>query len=265
MKKCLLVAYCWYEKHFPIQFGKYRIARILNRTCGPTRFTTEGVTMELSPVAVIDRKLIKGEPHDETVQRLIERELQNGGTFLDVGANIGYFSLLAARRKNVKVLAFEPSPREVKRLQRNVTLNGFGNISIFPIGLSDKEEYLSLNLGMDYNPGTNSLLSLGERAGQVRCLFTTLDRVLLRSEIADIRLCKIDVEGHEPAVLEGMRPLMGLLRKTVFVVEIVEKYLRTTGHSKADIYAYFKEYGFEPEFGIAQLDKEYDEVFRVLD
>jgi FkbM family methyltransferase len=67
--------------------------------------------------------------------------------------------LFAAVKKNVEVVAFEPSPREINRLYENVALNRFNNVVIYPFALSDKPQKLKLGIARDWNPGLNSFVN----------------------------------------------------------------------------------------------------------
>ncbi len=273
IKKLLFELYCNYVAPAPIQNGKYYnfipawIVKELIAKMDYAVYNRNGVLIELNPLSQIDRKLISGQGHDPIVSDLIRACLADGGTFLDIGSNVGYFALLAAKLPNVKVLAFEPSPREIKRLYRNVCLNQVANIAVFPYGLAEKEQVIPLNIAGMWNPGMNSVVNLSQHADeQINCYFTALDSLVPSGILSDVRLCKIDVEGFEVPVLQGMAQSIKVMNKATFVVEISPGYLAKAGNSPQDIYAFFDNYGYRPKFGfeaITQEDKYIDknEVF----
>ena len=114
--KCALFRwYARYEARFPHNKGNYQLAQFLYKIFGLAAFTIDSFKIELNPIAAIDRALILGIKHDEIVSNYIEQ--MTGGSFLDVGANIGYFSIQAAS-KGYTVYAFEPSPRELLRFKQ---------------------------------------------------------------------------------------------------------------------------------------------------
>ena len=237
--------------------GKYRLAQLLHKLFGYATFTVDGFKMELEPLAVLDKTLIKTGLHDEVVARCVRDAGE--GTFLDIGANIGYFSLLAEHR-GMHVIAFEPSPRELRRLYRNMALNNSGKIVVYPFGLSHKKEELPLRLGTDDNPGTNSVLETEKSERSVTCLFAPLSFFVTPDALKDVRVCKIDVEGFEMSVLRGMEESMPSLKNAVFVVEIAPKYLAKNNTDPQDIYDFFETHGYAPRIGLGASGR-YDEVF----
>jgi FkbM family methyltransferase len=260
LKTILYRLYCAYYERVPLNKGKYTAAKALKALLGDAVFNVNGFRMALNVFAMHDRYLIAGSGLDGVVRECCEAILPKGGVFLDVGANAGYFSLMAASFPGVSVLAFEPSPRELKRLHRNIELNGMKNITVFPFGLSSQNESLALRLSPDYIPVMNSVLHLGPSDETVLCEFHALDEVVPPEQLRQVTLCKIDVEGHELSVLHGMQHAMDHLRNAVFVVEISPGFLALTGRQPPDIYDFFAGFGFYPKIGI-QPKSQWDEVF----
>ncbi len=272
-KKFFFKFFSQYADSATIQNGKFYnlipawFIKQLITDMGYAIYETKGILIELNPISKIDRKIISEQGHDPIISDLIFEHLAQGGTFLDIGANVGYFSLIAAKLPNVKVLAFEPSPREIIRLYRNIALNNLGNITVFPYGLAEQEQVMSLNLAGMWNPGMNSVVNLKNQTEEcVDCYFSTLDSLVPHSIISDIRLCKIDVEGMELSVLKGIRKSIKLMNKAVFIVEIDSGYLSKAGCKPKDIYDFFETYDYQPQFGLFELQdfdgyKEKNEVF----
>jgi FkbM family methyltransferase len=127
----------------------------------------------------------------------IERWLRPGDTFVDVGANVGLFAVLGGRRvgANGTVVAVEPHPRVHAYLRENLALNGLQHVQAHQVavGAEAGQAFLSDRHADDQN----ALASDGTVAVSVVPLDT-----LLR-DVGPIRLLKIDVEGHELAVLRG--------------------------------------------------------------
>jgi FkbM family methyltransferase len=142
--------------------------------------------------------------------QLLTQLLEPGMTMVDVGANWGFFTLLAAHLVGVsgRVLSFEPDPRLFPLLQRNVSLNTLPQVSTLPLAVGALRGTVTLE---GYDPsGTNRGLSrVNVRADPgsdttfvVQC--ETLDEVVADREMDVVDLVKIDVEGAEDAVLAGM-------------------------------------------------------------
>ena len=154
--------------------------------------------------------------------------------FLDIGANIGLYSL-AASNLFWKVIAFEPDPRSLPALKENITRSNACNVTVAPVALSDKSGTAALRVdplnqgGSSLNvPGGSYSLKAAERdlsnwkshsltqeAFSVQT--ETLDAYLAKSEAHNIRLVKIDVEGHEESVLIGATAMLQRERPVLFV------------------------------------------------
>lgn len=133
---------------------------------------------------------------------------QEGGLFVDVGANIGYFSTLwCGAKPGNHCIAVEASPRNIELLANSIKENGFtANCDIHPIAASNKEEILPFDQGPEAQTGWGGIsegVSSGTRVIKVDAL--PLHRIV--SDGKRIRLLKIDVEGAEAMVLEGAEPL----------------------------------------------------------
>ncbi len=136
---------------------------------------------------------------------------------MDVGANVGYFSLLASKLvgEEGSVVAIEPCPVAFSFLQENVKLNSLQNVSALQVAASDHEGELQLYWGdMDTAKATVVSSMAGERgfASSSRVHALPLSRILSEREIRGARVIKIDVEGHEAEVLLGMVPILDRCR-----------------------------------------------------
>jgi FkbM family methyltransferase len=169
----------------------------------------------------------------------IAEHLREGMTFVDVGANEGIFTLLAAAKVGPTgaVHAFEPSPREQSRLRANVDLNRFGQVVVHPMALGHEPGTATLNVAGADHPGHNTLggFSYAETAPTaVQVQVDTLDRVVERSGLKRIDLIKIDVEGSETAVVQGAAQTLERFRP-VIVIEAFEPSLEKMGSSVREL------------------------------
>lgn len=138
---------------------------------------------------------------------LVRAALGPGGTFVDVGANLGYFALVAAARVGPagRVLALEPDPRMAAALRENLALNRAGQVQALEVAAAEAEGTAELSgYPEEGNWGVSSLLSgvPGSRTFAVAC--RPLDRVIAEAGLETVDLVKIDVEGAEGRVLRGM-------------------------------------------------------------
>lgn len=160
--------------------------------------------MRLDPSEAVDRALLFY-PHlyDFREIEFLKSNLYKGDCFLDVGANVGFYSLVASKivSENGNVLAIEADLYNYSKLKYNIELNSFSNIRPINLGVSDKIEVLKLGINNTGNRGGNSFLfSNAETGSMVHC--DTLSNIILQNGIQSIKGMKIDIEGFEYRVLK---------------------------------------------------------------
>lgn len=139
------------------------------------------------------------------VAALVRQRLK-GGVVLDVGANAGFFSVLAADLGASRVIAFEPSPRALGLI--GATASRDSRITLERSAVGAKEGTASLRVSEDVaNAGTSSFLASMASGGQVMVPVVTVDGYCDEHRL-EPELVKIDVEGHELAVLQGMQAVL---------------------------------------------------------
>jgi FkbM family methyltransferase len=130
----------------------------------------------------------------------IRRLVKEGSVIFDVGANFGYYSCSLAHglRRNCKVYAFEPFPRNYERLKENLRLNHLeGCVRPFPLGLSN----VSGQVAMAASSGNTGAAHILPGAGVIT--LSTVDQICDEEQIAKLDFMKVDVEGFEVFVLKG--------------------------------------------------------------
>jgi len=126
---------------------------------------------------------------------------------LDIGANVGYYTLIAAKLVGPegRVVAIEPAPDNYARLCRNVELNYSSNVVTVPCAISDAERNLRLSRRVTDNSGAYTLLPVGQTRESPRVRVRTLDSVLDELAVRRVDFVKIDVEGFEFKALSRSR------------------------------------------------------------
>lgn len=262
-----------YALNTPEHRGKFRILRLLDALLGPFQLenTVEKIQLSvyLSSLMDVSYFRIARKPDagpevqiDEIAPKLI-KNLRSGDLFIDIGANIGFLSLMASRRVGPDglVIAIEPSNREYSRLLNNVAKNHVVNVLPVHAALGDTAGIAALEIAQ-YHTGLNRLSNsnqiVGQRAKVAAFKGSELLALLLSNRKA--ALVKIDVEGAEVMVLRGLRSyLMEYVPENV-VVEITPRFLAYFGSSKRELYELMAEVGYKP---MLNLDiKQYDEIFR---
>lgn len=131
--------------------------------------------------------------------------LEAGGGFVDVGANIGWFSLAAAHAVGAdgSVLALEPNPANCELLERSVAENGFGTVRVVGVAVSRDIGVV----GVHTNASNGSIFDVAGVARSMPCSFVApaqpLDHLVDEAGMTRVDVIKIDVEGAEPLVLAG--------------------------------------------------------------
>lgn len=131
----------------------------------------------------------------------LRKELQDGDIFIDVGANIGFYSLVVSDLvgENGKIVAIEADPTNYDKLMINLRMNGKLNIKAVNMGVSNKVETLMLGICTIGNRGGNSFLREGDEQVEVPCC--PLMDIVLSENLQNIKAMKIDIEGYEFRVL----------------------------------------------------------------
>ena len=146
---------------------------------------------------------------------------------IDVGAHIGRYALLAAAN-DANVIAVEPDPANFRLLEKNVQSNGRSNVVLVPEAMTAKPGKLLLSPAPAWNTGVSSVRpdSAGEfspsvGAGEISVPGETLDNIVNAHGLSRIDWLKIDVEGHEIAVLEGGGLALDITRR--LILEVTEQ------------------------------------------
>jgi FkbM family methyltransferase len=163
------------------------------------------------------RDQVKG-TYELPVQLELARFLRWGDSFLDIGGNIGFFSMIAARLvgQSGRVFAVEPVPENAHCIRANARMNRLDNIHVLEVAVGPTEGQCDLMLAR--HPGGASLAHAEvtrDPEGRLRVRATTVDKLLETGRISPPDLIKIDVEGTEVDVLEGMRRTLCTQRSTI--------------------------------------------------
>ena len=164
-------------------------------------------------------ELATREVYEPLETALLKKELKEGQTFLDLGANIGYYTLLAARQvgPNGRVFAFEPDTTNFSLLKKNIAQNGYPNARLVPKAVSNRRGSTRL-FRSETNRGDHRLYDSkdGRKSIQIRTL--TLDGYFLKMD-KTVHFIKMDIQGSEPAALAGMKTLVRANRRLKLVSE----------------------------------------------
>lgn len=174
-----------------------------------TTIAPERLMIEVVPTDVIGMPIARFGVYEFAVSQLVRQYLRQGDVFVDVGANIGYYSVIAAAAVGTSgaVYAFEPSARVRARLERNIALNGMRQIHARPEAVTAQSGFVRLiePQGLGNDGLAHVAIDGGDVGIEVRAV--RLDEL---PELAapSPHLIKVDVEGGEPAVFRGAAALL---------------------------------------------------------
>ena len=168
---------------------------------------------------------------EESTTRLFQRLVIPGMVVIDIGAHVGYYTLISARQAGPKgrVYAFEPDPDNHATLLRNIELNGYRNVIAVRKAVSDRVGDAQLYLSATVS-GNHSIYRHGlPGRGSIPVETTTVDSMLEELEWPHVDLVKIYVEGAEVAVLDGMPQLLGKSASFNLILEFMPALLHSAG------------------------------------
>lgn len=224
--------------------GKFAY-KVASDTGKPT--IVRGHTMYLSLQGRYPPLALATDKYESETTILFETLVKPGMAVLDVGAHVGYFSLLAARGAGStgKVYSFEPEPQNYELLLKNIEINGYKNIVSTQKAVSNKVGSTTLFLTALDN-GRHSTYQHGlPETGNVAVETTTLDYFLEAEGWPDIGLVKVDVEGAEMDVLAGMGQLLDKSPDLHMILEFSPSLLINAGTDPLQFLQELADRGFE--------------------
>jgi FkbM family methyltransferase len=255
-----------YVRQFPVARGKRRLMEALSSLyAGSEQQTCElpgGAKMLADLGEHVQRWIYFFGVYEEETVSWFRRTIRPGMTFLDIGAHVGQYTLIAASDvgPDGHVHSFEPNAKSFRRLGANIALNGFTQVQAHPIALSDQPGQATLYVPTHDNMGEASLQACapGMQEATVRC--ATLDEWARTADLGPrkrIDLMKIDVQGFEGKVIRGATEVLERDRPTI-VCEFEERWLNGAGTSsvqlKHDLHALgYRPHRITPEGGLAAV------------
>ncbi|MFH1309186.1 MAG: FkbM family methyltransferase [Candidatus Omnitrophota bacterium] len=201
--------------------------------------------MEFDLDEEIQRKIYLAR-YEPVQSRWVRDILKPGGAFLDVGANVGYYTTLAASLVGNKgrVVAFEPSPYAHNRLLSVLKQNHITQVNAFQCAVGDKKERRELYLPNHIYLHSPSLIPSNGSFTSVKVEVCCLDSHPSLQSVPAIDLMKVDVEGFEPNVFRGMSKLLREGYVKYLMCEFNSGWLEPNGSSCEELLTIIKDMGF---------------------
>jgi len=217
----------------------WKLHSLIMKYFSPKFIKMEGNIMYLDDIDSLNLSIFGAIEQEET--NLIKKLVRKGNTILDLGANIGYYTLIFSKlvEQEGKVFAFEPDPQNYFLLEKNVAANRITNCSIFQSAVARTEGVARLYLS-DTNYADHRLYSSKNNQKSLEVKTISVDRFLLNEKIDFI---KMDIQGTEGDAILGMTSL--LQKEELFILtEYWPKGIREFGTSPKDFLDILSKNGF---------------------
>jgi FkbM family methyltransferase len=175
------------------------------------------------------------EPETSASMRSLIKE---GMIILDVGAHVGYYTLLAAERVGPTghVYAFEPEPENFKLLVKNVESNGFRNVTCVNMAVSDSSGVTTFYVNREGNDLHSLVNHSSDRGGaEIRIRTISLDEFASTVPLKTVDAIKMDIEGMEALALAGMSKLLSQSPSLSIVLEFAPALIRNCGRDPIEV------------------------------
>ena len=228
----------------------YLVSRFLLRKQYLTARAIHGITLKFKTEDAVGRYVYKHGIYEPEITRLIESvSFTYGDVFIDVGAHVGWYSILVDKLspEGVRIFSFEPDPLNYELLKENIELNRADKVFPINTAIGERNGKATLYLYPDKNRGRHSLMPLhNHRTIEVGVL--SLDSFIRERSITKIKLLKVDVEGYELAVLKGARESLYIVEN--IILEYSPDYMIKGGINPEE----FKEFLKTAPFKIFMID-----------
>lgn len=179
----------------------------------------QGFRMWLTPFEHQQQQLLWYGQYDSHITRYLEESLKPGNTFLDIGANIGYYSLVAGTLDPaIRVIAIEPVQSNFEKLKSHLQKNGIDQANAYHLAVGSVPGKVTLFHAGPENEGMSALHPPENHTGtQEQVEMIVLDSWEVTKSLTRIDLVKIDTEGNEIEVLKGMKELIHKYRPRIIL------------------------------------------------
>ncbi|MCB0168768.1 MAG: FkbM family methyltransferase [Anaerolineae bacterium] len=175
--------------------------------------------------------------------------LTPGMTFVDVGANMGLYTLFAAQKvgQSGSVLAIEPSQREFERLTQNVAINRLNNVRLRQLAVSNCQAEAELLIAREDHPGHNTLGAFGYDSVKLqrkeKVAVERLDDLVEQESLYRVDVIKMDIEGAEFLALQGAENTIARFRP-VLLLELSDRTLNLQGCNSRQVWDFLTRFDY---------------------
>jgi len=242
--------YLRWRSYYNFAKRKYFDVKFANTVLKIEQTTFEGVEILVRANEDVGKEILLQRFEIEEL-RYLNEILPNDSVILDIGANIGLFSLmLASKSKNIKVHAFEPIQLNADLIIVSKQINHLQNLTVNQTCVGATDGFVEFSISTD--SAYSSMIDSGRKqeAEKINCPVCRLDTYVQEANIQKIDFIKIDVEGAEKLVLTGAHALLThqVLRPHLLMLELYDLNLKQYATSVNDIVQFLNEYGYSAYF-----------------
>jgi len=215
------------------------------RALSPATVEVGGATVVLNPRDPVISGALSLGVYERAETKVFQRLCAPGAVFLDVGANVGYYTALAGKAlgPHGRVIALEPDPESFFYLEKTVAANAGAPVQCFRKAAGEQAGEATLYTSAD-NRGDNRLYANELANGECKIEVVAVDELLEQLGIAELNLVKIDVQGYEGKVFAGMQRTLARSPQLSMMFEFWPEGLARAGSNAARLLANLTELGF---------------------
>jgi FkbM family methyltransferase len=231
----------WFKSKYKKLTGKYP-----EKNIDIIQISINNYKLLIIPNNDIGKQIIINKKFEYSDTLFLEKVIKPDWNCIDIGANIGYYSLLFAKNaRNGNIYAIDPIKHHCLMIELSAVINKCNNIKISNVAISDTNGKVKFTEAVDgaFSSIKDTRRKAVAKRMEVDCM--TLDYFVENSHISDINLIKIDVEGAEDLVLKGANNVLSKLRPDLFLVEMYNTNLQIYGSDVKNILELMRKYEYE--------------------
>jgi FkbM family methyltransferase len=235
---------------FLLRIRPIELAELLKKVLGVSygEFKVGNLTLWLDPASDYGSRVLEEGSYEAAFTSALLGMLKPGDCFVDLGANEGWFSLVAsgAVGPSGRVYAIEPQQRLWPVILQNFSLNDRNNCQLIPHAIGQAEGFIDLILYPSLNTGASTAVAAARRRffKRQKSRMLTMTSIIQRYSITKIDVLKIDIEGYELNALRGMGPKLSDGSISTIFIELHPAQLKELGQSVEDVVWLLKDSGY---------------------
>lgn len=199
---------------------------------------------------IVSAGIISSKNYEKEIESKINEIVKPGMNVIDIGANMGYFTLILSHLvgSKGKVFAFEPNPTMNEILKKNCEINNLKNVKIFQEALAESKGNLKLFFPGEGYEAWGSFrppLNKYKTTKEVLVKTTTLDTILEKYGVKKVDFVKMDVEGAEYSIFKGSKKTISSKGKPIIIFECAESNTKLFGHNVLNVLQYLSKFNYE--------------------